>query len=131
MGYNMNNDVPLGQLGSGFHDTHSVTLLPPAGMVIMAVTFLEDVNLDVLTPELPTDATFRGPTFLDGSSNTQAQINSFGIATQTAKNGAASAAVDASNVFPKGLTIYGRWTALSGNAAGINSTGGCIAYFGR
>ena len=130
MGYNMNSDVSLGQLGSGFHDTHSVTLVPPVGMVIMAVTFLEDVNLDVLTPELPTDATFRGPTF-DDSGTTRAQINSFGIATQTAKNGAASAAVDASNVFPKGLTIYGRWTALSANAAGINSTGGCIAYFGK
>ena len=130
MGYNMSSDVALGQLGSGFHDTHSVTLLPPAGMVIMAVTFLEDVSLDVLTPELPTDATFRGPTF-DDSGTTRAQINSFGVATQTAKNGAASAAVDASNVFPKGLTIYGRWTALSAQSGAINSTGGCIAYFGK
>ena len=130
MGYNMSNDVALGQLGSGFHDTHGTTLTPPTGMVIIAVTFLEDVNLDVLTPELPTDATFKGPTF-DDSGTTRAQINSFGIATQTAKNGTGSNAVDASNLFPKGLTIYGRWTAISGNAAGINSTGGLIVYFGK
>ena len=127
----MSNDVALGQLGSGFHDTHGTTLTPPTGMVIIAVTFLEDVNLDVLTPELPTDATFRGPTFIDGSNNTQAQINCFGIATQTDKNGTGSNAVDTSNVFPKGLTIYGRWTAISANAAGINSTGGLIVYFGK
>ena len=57
----MSNDVALGQLGSGFHDTHSVTLTPPTGKVIIAITFLEDVELDVLTPELHTDATFRGP----------------------------------------------------------------------
>ena len=130
MGYNMINDVALGQLGSGFHDTHSATLAPPTGMVIIAVTFLEDVKLDVLTPELHTDATFRGPTF-DDSGTTRAQINSFGVATQTAKNGANSTAVDSSNVFPKGLTIYGRWTALSAASGGINSTGGCIAYFGK
>ncbi len=142
MGYNMSNDVALGQLGSGFHDTHSVTLTPPTGKVIIAITFLEDVELDVLTPELRTDATFRGPvdsgngqggagTFGGTISAPVTEINSFGIATQTGANGANSAAVDSSNKFPKGLTIYGRWTAVSGNSAGINSTGGLIAYFGK
>ena len=127
----MSNDIPLGQLGSGFHDTHAKTLTPPTGMVIIAVTFLEDVELDVLTPELHTDATFRGPTFIDDAGNVSAQINCFGIATQTAKNGSGSDAVDSSNKFPKGLTIYGRWTAVSANAAGINTTGGLIVYFGK
>ena len=130
MGYNLNNDVALGQLGSGFHDTHTSTLTPPTGMVIIAITFLEDVKLDVLTAELPTDATFKGPTF-DDSGTTRAQINSFGTTAQTSKNGANSNAVDSDNKFPKGLTIYGRWTAVSAAAAGVTSTGGLIAYFGK
>jgi len=129
MGYNMNNDVPLGQLGSGFTDnTDAVT--PPAGMVIIAVTFLTDLKLNStngLVPELPTDATFKGPTF-DDSGTTRAQINSFGTATQTVKNGAESLAVDSNNLFPKGLTIYGRWTKFQ--ITNADSTGGVILYYG-
>ena len=142
MGYNMSSDVALGQLGSGFHDTHSVTLTPPTGKVIIAITFLENIELDVLTPELPTDATFRGPvdsgdgqggagTFGGTISAPVAEINCVGIATQTGANGANSAAIDDTQFFPKGLTIYGRWTAVSGKAAGVNTTGGLIAYFGK
>ena len=129
MGYNMNNDIPLGQLGSGFVDDTG-TVVPPTGMVIIAVTFLSDLKLDSnegLVPELPTDATFKGPTF-DDSGTTRAQINSFGTVAQTAKNGTNSERVDTTNSFPKGITIYGRWTKFM-LAAG-DSTGGAILYYG-
>ena len=104
--------------------------LAVAGMVIIAITFLSDLKLSAsggLVPELPTDATFKGPTF-DDSGTTRAQINSFGTVTQTAKNGAESKQVDGDNLFPKGITIYGRWTQFK--LSGADSTGGAIFYFG-
>ena len=126
MAYNMSNDIPLGQLGSGFIDENSRQLTPPTGKVIIAVTFMDDTALDVLTPEVSTDATFKGPKVL---ATGVAEVNCFGIATQTAANGSGSQVVDTSQVFPKGLTIYGRWTALSMQTT--VTTGGCIAYYGQ
>ena len=129
MGYNLNNDVALGQLGSGFTDSTDA-VNPPAGMVIIAITFLSDLKLSAsggLVPELPTDATFKGPTF-DDSGTTRAQINSFGTVTQTTKNGAESKQVDSSNRFPKGITIYGRYTKF--RLAAGNTSGGAILYYG-
>jgi len=127
MGYNMSSDISLGQLGSGFVD-NTGAFLPPAGKVIVAITFMSDLKFSALTAELPTDATFKGPQTSAGV----AEINSFGTVTQTAANGtqagSAGYTVDASNVFPKGLTIYGRWKGFTLSAA--DSTGGLIAYFG-
>ena len=125
MGYNMSNDIPLGQLGSGFVDTNNVTLVPPSGKVIIAITFVDDASLDVLTPEVSTDATFKGPKVL---ATKVAEINYVGVPAQTAANGASSQPVDSTQVFPKGMTIYGRWTALSMETT--VTTGGCIAYYG-
>ena len=127
MGYNMSSDISLGQLGSGFVD-NTGAFLPPAGKVIVAITFMSDLKFSALTAELPTDATFKGPQTSAGV----AEINSFGTVTQTAANGTQAGSAgytpDASNVFPKGLTIYGRWKGFTLSAA--DSTGGVIAYFG-
>ena len=127
MGYNMSSDISLGQLGSGFVD-NTGAFLPPAGKVIVAITFMSDLKFSALTAELPTDATFKGPQTSAGV----AEINSFGTVTQTAANGTQAGSAgytpDASNVFPKGLTIYGRWKGFTLSAA--DSTGGLIAYFG-
>ena len=126
MGYNMSSDVALGQLGSGFVD-NTGAFLPPAGKVIIAITFISDLKLSALTAELPTDATYKGATTAG-----VAETNSFGTVTQTAANGTQAGGAgytpDASNVFPKGLTIYGRWKGFTLSAA--DSTGGAIAYFG-
>tara|TARA_R110002020_G_scaffold275809_1_gene491012 strand:+ start:23 stop:409 length:387 start_codon:yes stop_codon:yes gene_type:complete len=127
MGYNMSSDISLGQLGSGFVD-NTGAFLPPAGKVIVAITFMSDLKFSALTAELPTDATFKGPQTSAGV----AEINSFGTVTQTAANGTQAGSAgytpDASNVFPKGLTIYGRWKGFT--LAAADSTGGLIAYFG-
>mgnify|MGYP003116093360 CR=1 FL=1 len=122
----MSNDVALGQLGSAFvDDTGAIT--PPTGKVIVAVTFLSDLRLDSsegLVAELPTDATFKGPQTSAGV----AEINSFGSTAQTTANGGNSERVDSSQVFPKGITVYGRWRSFLLSAA--DSTGGAICYFG-
>tara|TARA_R100000541_G_scaffold50143_1_gene57325 strand:+ start:35 stop:412 length:378 start_codon:yes stop_codon:yes gene_type:complete len=124
MGYNMSSDIALGQLGSGFLDTNSEDLLPPTGKVIIAITMMHDAVFQVLLPELPTDATFKGPQTSAGV----AETNCIGIATQTAANGADSQVVDTSNKFPKGITIYGRWKQL--RLQTTDTTGGVIAYYG-
>ena len=43
--------------------------------------------------------------------------------------GAGGMAIDSSQVFPAGLTIYGRWTSVSISAD--DSDGGIICYFGK
>ena len=127
MGYNMSSDISLGQLGSGFVD-NTGAFLPPAGKVIVAITFMSDLTFSALTAELPSDATFKGPQTSAGV----AETNSFGTVTQTAANGTQAGGAgytpDASNVFPKGLTVYGRWKGFT--LAAADSTGGLIAYFG-
>ena len=127
MGYNMSSDVALGQLGSGFVD-NTGAFLPPAGKVIIAITFMSDLKFSALTAELPTDSTYKGATTSAGV----AETNSFGTVTQTAANGTQAAttgySVAAANVFPKGLTIFGRWKGFTLSAA--DSTGGVIVYFG-
>ena len=124
MGYNMSNDVALGQLGSGFTDT-TTAVNPPTGKVIIAVTFMSDLTVTTLAAELPTDDTFKGPQTSAGV----AETNSFGTANQTAANGSESIRTSAADqVFPKGLTIYGRWKEFALQAA--DSTGGAILYYG-
>ena len=43
--------------------------------------------------------------------------------------GVGGMAIDSSQVFPKGLTIYGRWDSVSISADA--STAGIICYFGK
>jgi len=123
----MSSDIALGQLGSGFVDDTGA-FLPPTGKVVIAITFMSDLKFSALTAELPSDATFKGPQTSAGV----AEANSFGTVTQTAANGTQAGttgySVAAANVFPKGLTIYGRWKGFTLSAA--DSTGGVIVYFG-
>ena len=115
-------ELAFGQLGSGFLDgqTANNSLTPPAGKVLVAISFLATTRLDVLTPAL------------DGLSNgtsTAADPGdlSFGIGTQDDGHGINSEAVDTSQKFPAGMTIYGRWSAVSMHVA--DSDGGLITYY--
>ena len=101
----------FGQLGSGFVDDGGA-FIPPTGKVIVAIQFLADTTLSVLTPDSTqgNDAAF------------------FGLADQVAGNGTNSETIDGNQIFPKGLTIYGRWTAVT---AAADADGGIICYFGE
>lgn len=104
--------IALGQLGSTFSKTGGETVEPPAGKSIRAITFLSDLSLDALVAA--------GTENLDASFNHDNE----GAALADA-NG--EPVVDAT-VFPKGLTVYGRWTSVSLTAD--TSTGGIVCYFG-
>tara|TARA_A100001201_G_scaffold93128_1_gene81108 strand:- start:1531 stop:1893 length:363 start_codon:yes stop_codon:yes gene_type:complete len=109
----------FGQLGSAhMHNDHSETLTPPDNMVIVAITMLDDTVFDILTADTGNSVEY---------SATETTNTYFGITN--GNTGGNSEVVDTSIKFPKGLTIYGRWTAVSLNAA--QTTGGIICYFGK
>ena len=90
------NQAAFGQLGCEFQGGTSAFTV--TNRVIVAIQFTEDSTLTTLTPAT---ADFCGT----GS----ADVNGDNMATDT---------------FPKGLTIYGRWSALQ------LASGAAIAYFG-
>lgn len=122
MAHKNHADLAFGQLGSGFLDgaTLSNSLTPPTGKVIVAISFLATTRLDVLTPA--TDG-------LNNGASTAADPGdlSFGISTPDDGHGANSETVDTSQKFPAGMTIYGRWSAVSMQTA--DPDGGLIAYY--
>jgi hypothetical protein len=101
----------FGQMGSGFTDEDDA-VTPPTGKVIVAMTFLEDTTLSALVADTAqgNDAAY------------------FSHTTAVAGNGGGAAETDAATIFPKGLTIYGRWTSFT--PSGDSTTGGVIFYFG-
>ena len=109
----------FGQLGSvHMHNDNAQDLTPPDDMVIIAITMLDDTVFDKLTADTSNSVVYSG---------TESNNAYFGITNgNTGGNGEV---VDTSIKFPKGLTIYGRWTVVSLNAA--QTTGGIIAYFGK
>ena len=102
----------FGQLGSGFVDDGGA-FTPPAGKVIIAIQFLADTTLSALVADV-------------------SQLNDVGFFSHTspvaAAHGTNAESTDVSQIFPKGLTIYGRWTAVTSPA---DADGGIICYFGE
>tara|TARA_Y100000114_G_scaffold105977_1_gene99246 strand:- start:760 stop:1101 length:342 start_codon:yes stop_codon:yes gene_type:complete len=102
----------FGQLGSGFCDTTGA-FTPPTGKVIVAIQFLAETTLSGLVAD-----TAQGN-----------DVAFFSHTTPVTGNGGGADATDASQKFPKGLTIYGRWTSVTLNSA--DADGGIICYFGE
>jgi hypothetical protein len=98
----------FGQLGSAhMHNDNSEDLTPPDGVTAF----------DKLTADTSNSVVYGG---------TESNNVYFGITN--GNTGGNSEAVDASISFPAGMTIYGRWSVVSLNAA--DTDGGIIAYFG-
>lgn len=102
----MASQMAFGQHGSAFVDDTGA-YEPPAGKVVVAITMLGDTSFDALTPEATGDC--------------------FGLAAGSGQ-GTNNEVIDSNNVFPKGLTIYGRWTTVTPSAAA--DTAGIILYLG-
>ena len=130
----------FGQMGSAFSNL-AAPIYPPKDHVIVAIQFLADNTPTVLETEtldgmVIVAITMIGVTAFDkltaDTSNsvvyggTESNNVYFGITN--GNTGGNSEAVDASISFPAGMTIYGRWSVVSLNAA--DTDGGIIAYFG-
>ena len=101
--------VEFSQYGNTFQDTNAATT-PPSGYVIVAISFLADI------------------TFTAMSAENNSGSKSFGLTGGETGEGSGGVVIDSSNIFPKGLTIYGRWTSVTPTA---DSDGGIICYFGK
>jgi len=123
----------FGQMGSGHLKAVATDFFAPRGKVIVAITMLEDMLFD----KLLADTTYQtGSATVDQGPSDTAY---FGTGTQIAANGgdgeagafnqALSVVVAATVSFPKGLTIYGRWTNIS--LQGSDYTHGIIVYYGE
>ena len=127
----------FGQLGSMFVDTNT-TITPPVGKCIVAISMITDVEFDAdpagLVPQTKEniDGTVTGDEYGKDITTTQG-LEYFGTTAahnltagnETAISGAGGVAVDDSNTFPKGLTIYGRWISVT------PKTGTIVAYLGE
>ena len=100
-------NVSLGQAGCVFVDT-ATAIVAPAGNVFVAITFLTDVTLDATGGLIAEDSS--------KWANTEAAASA---------GGSGGIEIDASNTFPKGVTIYGRWSEID-----LDSAGTLIAYLG-
>jgi len=123
----------FGQMGSGHLKAVATDFFAPRGKVIVAITMLEDILFD----KLLADTTYQtGSATVDQGPSDTAY---FGTGDQIAANGgdgaaggfnqALSVVVAATVSFPKGLTIYGRWTNIS--LQGSDYTHGIIVYYGE
>ena len=115
----------FGQLGSVFTDTANAPITPPTGKVFVAITFLADTQLELL-------ATNAGGLTADTSDPNAEYIGTDVAAhdagTATTITGTGGKIIDNSNTFPKGVTIYGRFTSVE---IGNGKTGALIAYIGN
>ena len=124
----------LGQLGSVFLDA-SGAASPPNGKVFVAITFLADTVFDASgglvsqTNETVAAGTSSGRVLATELglewANTQAAAHNLSDGSETAISGSGGLQIDASNTFPKGVTIYGRYTEID------LTSGMCIAYIGE
>ena len=106
----------FGQFGSAIIKNGTLASTPPSGKVFVAITMLTDCTFDtaVTTSGSEDDG---GLISQDSTTWASSVHNSKG----SASNGVA---VATSVTFPKGVTIYGRYTEID------LATGTCIAYVG-
>mgnify|MGYP003654339351 CR=1 FL=1 len=119
----------FGQHGSG-HTKTATALYAPTGKVIVAITMLENIKFAADTGLLA-DTTYIKVT---ADAGLEDGVAYFGSAAQVLPNGEdddgdaiTSAVVAATVEFPKGVTIYGRWTRCT---LSDTYTHGIIVYYG-
>jgi len=118
----------FGQLGSVFNDSANACTAP-SGKVFVAITFLADTTLEAHGGLIAEQDATNGYEYIsteDASGGAQTAHDIAHDGTITTISGRGGLAVDASNTFPKGVTIYGRWTEIHASTASAY-----IAYIGE
>ena len=133
MAISQDTALQMGQMGSVFLDA-SGAASPPDGKVFIAITMLDDTVFDASgglvsqvneTIALGTStgkvmATEHGLEW----ANTQTAAHNLADGSETVISGSGGLQIDASNTFPKGVTIYGRYVEID------ITSGMCLAYVG-
>ena len=129
MGFKDNTtEYGFGQLGSMFSDHNNLSIKPPIGKVFVAITMIEDTKFDSTDGVVADNNSEHGLEYVgsafardaDGTVNDGAHDEG----VPTALLGKGGATIDVSDIFPRGLTIYGRWTEID------LTDGKIIAYIG-
>ena len=108
-------NLGFGQVGSIFLDA-SGAASPPTGLMFIAITFLEDTVIDASGGLVAEDQ--------NQYANTEAAAHNEADGSETADQGSGGLQIDASNTFPQGATIFGRWSEID------ITSGMLIAYIG-
>ena len=113
----------FGQLGNVYTTADSDAIKPPTGKVFVAVQMLEDTVFDEsggLIAEPRINATVTNNVYI----GTDAAAHDLAAGSETVDEGSGGKVVD-SVTFPKGLTIYGRFTEIDVNSGSV------VAYIGE
>ena len=105
----------LGQAGSVFIDA-SGAVSPPTGKVFIAITFIDETILDASGGLVAENE--------NNYANTEAAAHNEADGSETTTQGSGGLQMDASNTFPAGITIFGRYTEID------ITSGMLIAYIG-
>lgn len=126
MGYKDNAvEYGFGQLGSVFNNTVSA-VTPPTGKVFVAITFITDTTLNETNGLVADNDAAHGLEYIGtGTAAHNATVGAVDGSGETALTGGGGKAVLSGTVFPKGLTLYGRWTKIT-----TISAGQYVAYIG-
>ncbi len=117
----------FGQMGSVFNDSANPGKAP-TGKVFVAITFLADTTLEAHGGLIAEQDAANGLEYISTEDASGAAQTAHDIAhgsDPTAISGAGGTVVDNSNTFPKGVTIYGRWSEIHATTASAY-----IAYIG-
>ena len=110
------DEVSFGQIGSSYTAASNDAIKPPTDKVFVAITMVTDCTFDASGGLIAEDQ--------DKFINTERAANDENDGAEDENYGSGGLVVD-SVVFPKGMTIYGRWTEIDVD------TGSCVAYFGN
>ena len=110
----------FGQMGSMLNDS-TAAMTPPTNKVFVAITCITDVTFDSSGGlKADNDSAGAGLEYI----GTEAAAHDLSVGSETTSSGGGGLQVDVNNIFPKGVTIYGRWTEID------LATGSVIAYIG-
>lgn len=125
MAYKHNTvEYGFGQMGSIFVNTANTPIKPPTKKVFVAITFLADTQLELLATNaggLTADTADPNVEYI----GTDVAAHNAGSADAT--SGSGGLIISNTDTFPKGITIYGRWTSIE---IGNGKAGSLIAYIG-
>ena len=111
----------FGQLGSVYTTNGQAAITPPTGKVFVAITMLADTVFDSASGLVASNDITAGIEYI----GTDAAAHDAALSPDLGESGVGGLEVD-SVTFPKGVTIYGRWTEID-----VASGGGIIAYIGN
>tara|TARA_B100001250_G_scaffold173720_1_gene149481 strand:+ start:620 stop:1021 length:402 start_codon:yes stop_codon:yes gene_type:complete len=123
----------FGQLGSAYVKLAAHVIVPPDGMVIVAIQFLDTLKMDKMKVDQSVSINYGGTDpgetknsfFGMTNGNSGAAYN--GDSTSGRGVEVVVGGLTTGTEFPKGITVYGRWTEVSLATSGEN---GIICYFG-